>query len=295
MHIIIAPQLLKGSLNAVEAGHAIARGVRAVYPDAMVDILPVADGGDGTVRILVDAVGGEIVHRKVTGPLGEPVLAFYGLLDDGRTAIIEMAACSGFLLVPQAQRNPRITTTYGVGELILDAMDRGCRHIIIGLGGSATNDGGAGMAQVLGASLLTAGRVQIVRGGAALATLTHILTKDMDSRLLQCRIEVASDVTIPLCGPSGASALFGPQKGATPEMVVQLDAALAHYASLIERDLGISVKDIPGAGAAGGLGAGLMAFLHATMRSGAQVVLEASRFEERARNANLVITAEGQI
>jgi glycerate kinase len=295
MRIIIAPQSLKGSLTAAEAGQAIAEGVRTILPEADVEIVPVADGGEGTVQALVDATGGQIVQQMVTGPLGEPVLAFFGLLGDGRTAAIEMAACAGLPLVPPAKRDPRITTTYGVGELILAALDRGCRHFIIGIGGSATNDGGAGMAQALGASLLTDKGTEIARGGAALATLSRISTATLDARLQECAFEVACDVSNPLCGPTGASAVYGPQKGATPEMVTQLDAALAHYAQVIERDPGLSVRDVPGAGAAGGLGAGLLAFLHATLRPGAQIVLEAVRLEERLANADLVITAEGQL
>ncbi len=295
MRIIIAPQSLKGSLTAAEAGQAIARGVRVVYPEAEIDIVPVADGGEGTVQALVDATGGELVQQTVTGPLGKPVAAFFGLLGDGRTAAIEMAACAGLPLVPLNQRDPRFTTTFGVGELIVAALNRGCHHFIIGIGGSATNDGGAGMVQALGASLLTAKGTKIAQGGAALATLSSISLENIDPRLQQCKIEVASDVTNPLCGPLGASAVYGPQKGATPQMVMQLDAALAHYAQIIERDLGHSVKDVPGAGAAGGMGAGLIAFLHATLRPGAQIVLEAVRLEERVRTADLVITAEGQL
>ncbi len=295
MHILIAPQSLKGSLTAAEAGHAIALGVRAVYPNAEIEIVPVADGGEGTVQALVDASGGKIIQKMVTGPLGEPVLAFFGLMGDGSTAVIEMAACAGLPLVPPEKRDPRITTTYGVGELILAALDYGSRHFIIGIGGSATNDGGAGMAQALGAALLSRHGTQIARGGAALATLAHISTTTMDPRLQECTVEVACDVTNPLCGPTGASAVYGPQKGATPEMVEELDSALAHYAQIIEQDLGMSVREIPGAGAAGGLGAGSMAFLHATLRPGAQIVFEAIHLEERIRTANLVITAEGQI
>src|SRR5438270_9393488 len=231
----------------------------------------------------------------VTGPLGEPVTAFFGLLGDGQTAALEMAAAAGLPLVPPDKRDPRITTTYGVGELIRAALDRGSRRFIIGIGGSATNDGGAGMAQALGASLLTDKATEIARGGAALVTLSRISTETIDPRIQECSVEVASDVNNPLCGPTGASAVYGPQKGATAEMVTELDAALAHYASIIERDLGLAVKDVPGAGAAGGLGAGLMTFLHATLRPGAQIVLEAVHLEVRLRTADLVITEEGQI
>lgn len=295
MRIVIAPQALKGSLTAAEAGAAIAAGVRAVYPDAECVIVPVADGGEGTVQALVDATGGEIVLQTVTGPLGEPVEAFFGLLGNGDTAAIEMAACAGLPLVPPERRDPRITTTFGVGELILAALERGCHHFIIGIGGSATNDGGVGMAQALGVSLQTSEGTGIARGGAALATLAHIDTSTLDRRLEDCQFEVACDVNNPLCGPTGATAVYGPQKGATPEMVAQLDAALGHYAEVIEQNLGLSVKDIPGAGAAGGLGAGLITFLHATLRPGAQIVLEAVHLEEHLLGADLVITAEGQL
>src|SRR5205814_6524720 len=222
MRIIIAPQSLKGSRTAAEAGQAIAAGVETVYPQAQIDIVPIADGGEGTVQALVDATSGEIVQQKVTGPLGEPVTAFFGLLGDGQTAALEMAAAAGLPLVPPEKRDPRITTTYGVGELILAALDRGSRHFIIGIGGSATNDGGAGMAQALGAAFLSRQGTEIARGGAALATLAHILTSTMDPRLQECTVEVACDVTNPLCGPTGATAVYGPQKGATPEMVEEL-------------------------------------------------------------------------
>ena len=295
MRILIAPQSLKGSLTAAEAGKAIAQGVEAVFPEAEIDIVPVADGGEGTVQALVDATGGLMVEQTVTGPLGEPVVAFFGLLGDGHTAAIEMAACAGLPLVPPERRDPRITTTFGVGELILAALEYGCNRFIIGIGGSATNDGGAGMAQALGASLTTDEGKEIAPGGTALVTLSRISTEMMDIRLQACIVDVACDVTNPLCGPTGASAVYGPQKGATPEMVTQLDAALEHYAQIIEQNLGLAVRDVPGAGAAGGLGAGLLAFLHATLRPGAQIVMEAVQLEERVRKADLVITAEGQL
>ncbi len=295
MRIVIAPQSLKGSLTAAETGKAIAQGVLAVYPEAQCEIVPVADGGEGTVQALVDATGGEIVPVVVTGPLGTPVEAYFGLLGDGKTAVIEMASSSGLPLVPPELRDPRITTTYGVGELILAALDLDCRHFIIGLGGSATNDGGAGMAQALGALLLQDDGAAMAAGGAALATLEHIAIEQLDTRLAQCTFEVACDVNNPLYGRRGASAIYGPQKGATPDIVAQLDAALTHYSQVIERDLGMSVADIPGAGAAGGLGAGLIAFLHAALRPGSEIVLEAVGLEARLRTANLVITAEGQL
>lgn len=295
LRIVVAPQALKGSLTAAQAGEAIARGIRAVYPEAEIDAVPVADGGEGTVQALVDATSGEVVWETVMGPLGEPVVAFFGLLGDGQTAVIEMAACAGLPLVAAERRDPRVTTTYGVGELMLAALERGCRRFIIGIGGSATVDGGAGMVQALGASLLTSDGREIGRGGAALATLAHISTTMLDARLGECVVEVACDVTNPLCGPDGAAAVYGPQKGATPEMVVQLDAALAHYAEVVERDLEVSMRDVPGAGAAGGLGTGLVAFLGARLRPGAEIVLEAVQLEERVCGADLVITAEGQL
>ena len=295
MRIVVAPQALKGSLTATEAGQAIALGIHAIYPEAEVTIIPMADGGEGTAQALVDATSGEIIAETVMGPLDQPVQAFYGVLGDGKTAVIEMAACAGLPLLKAEQRDPRITTTYGVGELIHAALDRGCRSFIIGIGGSATNDGGAGIAQALGATLHTTEGKPIARGGTALSTLESISIEHMDPRLQECTFDVACDVTNPLCGPQGASAVFGPQKGATPEMVYQLDQALEQYARVIERDLGIVVKDLPGAGAAGGLGAGLIAFLHAKILSGAEIVLKASHFDAKAKGADLVITAEGQI
>ena len=295
MRIVIAPQALKGSLTAAEAGQAIALGIHAIYPEAEVKIIPMADGGEGTVQALVDATEGKIVRQTVMGPLDQTVQAFYGVLGDGKTAVIEMAACAGLPLLTPEQRDPRITTTYGVGELIRAALDRGCRAFIIGIGGSATNDGGAGMAQALGAVLCTAEGKPIAQGGAALSTLESISIEHMDPRLQECMFDVACDVTNPLCGPEGASTIYGPQKGATPDIVQQLDAALSHYAAIVRRDLHCSVAEQPGAGAAGGLGAGLMAFLHATLRPGAQIIIEALQLETHIRHADLVITAEGQI
>ncbi|GHO67327.1 glycerate kinase [Ktedonobacter sp. SOSP1-52] len=295
MHIVIAPQSLKGSLSAIEAGQAIAEGARAIYPQASIEIIPIADGGEGTAQALADATGGRIIEHTVTGPLGAPVKAFYALLGDGQTAVIEMAASAGLPLVAAEARDPRITTTYGVGELVRAALDAGCRHFIIGLGGSATNDGGAGMLQTLGVHLLDRQGQELPYGGAALRRLHHIDIENLDARLQECTFDVACDVTNPLCGPEGASAIYGPQKGADPAMVEELDGALAHYAEIIERDLGIGVKDLPGAGAAGGMGAGLVAFLRARLRPGAQIVLEAVALEQYLPSANLVISAEGRL
>lgn len=288
MKIIVAPDSFKGSCDAGEAAAAIARGVRRALSGALVVEVPVADGGEGTVAAMVQATGGRLERRTVTGPLGEPVEAFFGLF--GETAVIEMAAASGLPLVPTERRDPRITTTYGTGELIRAALAAGARQIIIGLGGSATNDGGAGMAQALGARLLDAAGRDLPPGGAALARLDRIdLTGFVDLRGVQ--ITVACDVDNPLIGPRGASAVFGPQKGATPEMVAELDQALARWAS----QLPVPVAELPGAGAAGGLAAGLVALCGATLRRGIDLVLEAVKFEEIAQGASLVITGEGRI
>ncbi len=295
MRFIIAPDSFKGSFSAKEVAQAIAEGLREALPDAECDLVPMADGGEGTVEALIAATGGEIVKVRVTGPLGEPVDAFFGLLGDRHTAVIEMAAAAGLHLVPPEKRNPMVTTTYGVGELIKAALDAGCRKLIIGIGGSATNDGGAGMAQALGARLLDASGNEIGFGGGALAKLARIDVSGLDPRVREAEIWVACDVTNPLTGPQGASAVYGPQKGATTEMVQLLDANLRHYAALLRRDLGVDVEQMPGAGAAGGLGAGLMAFCQAKLRRGVELVIEAVRLEERVRDAEFVITGEGKL
>lgn len=294
MRIVVAPDSFKGSLTAQEVCLAIQRGIASVDPSVVVEAVPMADGGEGTVQALVDATGGHLVEQEVTGPLGEPVRAHYGLLGDSQTAVIEMAAASGLPLVPPERRNPLITTTRGTGELMRAALDRGCRRLIIGIGGSATNDGGAGMAQALGARLLDANGEPIGLGGGALAQLASVDISTLDPRLEKTEILVACDVENPLIGPHGASAVYGPQKGATPEMVRQLDANLAHYAAILRRDLGKDVAEVPGAGAAGGLGAGLLAFTGATLRRGVEIVIEAVRLRERLRRAHLVITGEGR-
>ncbi|MBS0905033.1 glycerate kinase [Pantoea dispersa] len=295
MKIVIAPDSYKESLSALEVATAIEAGFREIFPAADYVKIPVADGGEGTVEAMVAATQGNIVRLTVTGPLGEPVDAFYGLSGDARTAFIEMAAASGLELVPAAQRDPLITTSYGTGELIKNALDRGVDHIIIGIGGSATNDGGAGMVQALGARLLDSHGSGIGYGGGALPQLAKIEIADLDTRLLQCRIEVACDVTNPLIGEEGASAIFGPQKGATPQLVQQLDAALGHYAAIIQRDLDIDVLHIAGGGAAGGMGAALHAFCQAELRRGIEIVTEALGLAQQVQDADLVITGEGRI
>lgn len=295
MKIVIAPDSWKESLSALDVARAIEDGFREIFPTAEYVSLPVADGGEGTVEAMVTASGGRIINVTVRGPLGEPVAAFYGLSGDGKRAIIEMAAASGLERVPPASRNPRITTSWGTGELIRHALDYGVEHIIIGIGGSATNDGGAGMLQALGVRLLDRRGVSLQQGGAALAELARIDASGIDPRLAACRLEVACDVTNPLTGPDGASAVFGPQKGATPEMVQELDRALAHFATLIFRDLNKSVSTLAGGGAAGGMGAALWAFCGGVLRPGCEIVTEALNLDALVADASLVITGEGRI
>ncbi|MEM6162109.1 glycerate kinase [Erwinia sp. P6884] len=295
MKIVIAPDSYKESLSAQQVATQIELGFREIFPDAHYVKLPVADGGEGTVEAMVAATDGHIVRLDVTGPLGESVPAFYGLSGDGSCAYIEMAAASGLELVPAAKRDPLITTSWGTGELIRNALDKGVEHFIIGIGGSATNDGGAGMVQALGAKLLDKRGEQIGFGGGELSSIDSIDMREFDARIQHCRFEVACDVTNPLLGKEGASAVFGPQKGATPELVTQLDNALAHYAGIILRDLGIDVLSVPGGGAAGGMGVALHAFCQAELRRGIEIVTEALGLDELVKEATLVITGEGRI
>ena len=295
MKIVIAPDSYKESLSALEVATAIEQGFREIFPSAVYVKLPVADGGEGTVEAMVAATHGRIVHVPVSGPLGERVEGFYGVSGDEQSAFIEMAAASGLELVAPAQRNPLKTTSWGTGELIRHALDAGVKHIIIGIGGSATNDGGAGMVQALGARLLDADDRPVGQGGGALETLARIDCSGLDKRLADCRIEVACDVTNPLTGEEGASAVYGPQKGATPEMIVALDRGLAHYARIIARDLDINVLDLAGGGAAGGMGAALYAFCGAELRQGIEIVTDALHLADQVADADLVITGEGRI
>lgn len=295
MKIVIAPDSYKESLSAQQVATQIELGFREIFPDAHYVKLPVADGGEGTVEAMVAATKGKIIELDVTGPLGETVSAFYGLSGDESCAFIEMAAASGLELVPSAQRDPLITTSYGTGELIRNALDKGVEHFIIGIGGSATNDGGAGMVQALGAQLLDTDGQQIGYGGGQLPALARIDMSQFDSRIKHCRFEVACDVTNPLLGEEGASAIFGPQKGATPELVKQLDSALAHYAGVIRRDLDKDVLTIAGGGAAGGMGVALHAFCQAELRRGIEIVTEALGLDALVKDATLVITGEGRI
>jgi glycerate 2-kinase len=295
MKIVIAPDSYKESLSALEVATQIELGFKEVFPDAQYLKVPMADGGEGTVQAMAEATNGRIVDAEVTGPLGKPVQAFYALTGDGRMAMIEMAAASGLALVPREQRNPEVTTSYGTGELIAAALDAGARHLILGIGGSATNDGGAGMLQALGVKLMDANGQDIAPGGAPLAQLARIDTSGIDARLADCTIEVACDVDNPLTGPRGASAIFGPQKGATPDMVEQLDANLKHFAHIIQRDLGVDVDQVAGAGAAGGMGAAMMAFFNGQLRPGCEIIAKAVGLDTAVQGASLVITGEGRI
>ena len=294
MLIVVAPDSYKGSVSALGVAQAMERGILRVFPAAVVRQIPIADGGEGTVDALVAATGGALRHADVTGPLGEKIAAPWGILGDGRTAVIEMAAASGLPLVPVAQRDPRITTSFGTGELIRAALDAGLRNIIIGIGGSATNDGGVGMAQALGARFFDAAGLSLPAGGAALAHLQRIDLSAIDVRLGETQITVACDVDNPLCGARGASAVFGPQKGATPETVAELDAALARFSDCARQATGRDVALLPGAGAAGGLGAGLMYFTPAKLRPGVEIVLDAVGFAKIVKDAAFVITGEGR-
>ncbi len=295
MKIVIAPDSYKESLSATEVAQAIEKGFREIFPDAQYVSVPVADGGEGTVEAMIAATQGAEHTASVTGPLGERVDARWGMSGDGNTAFIEMAAASGLALVPPEQRNPLITTSRGTGELILHALEHGARNIIIGIGGSATNDGGAGMVQALGAKLCDANGTEIGHGGGSLMSLNTIDISGLDPRLAACTIRVACDVTNPLTGEQGASRIFGPQKGATEALIVELDSNLNHYADVIKRSLRVDVKNVPGAGAAGGMGAALMAFLGAELRSGIEIVTQALNLEEHIHDCTLVVTGEGRI
>jgi len=295
MKIVIAPDSFKESLSALEAASAIEAGFREIFPDAIYVKVPVADGGEGTVEAMIAATDGRLVQLQATGPLGRPVEAFYGLTGDESTAVIEMAAASGLELVAPAERDPLVATSRGTGELIRAALDAGARRFILGVGGSATNDGGAGMLQALGVGLLDAQGEQLAPGGAALARLASIDVSRLDPRVKDCVFEVACDVSNPLVGPTGASAIFGPQKGATPEMVRRLDANLRHYAGVIARDLGQDVAEVPGAGAGGGIAAAMLVFLKGRLRPGSEIVADAVGLDETVRDADLVVTGEGRI
>jgi glycerate kinase len=295
MRILVAPDSFKGSLTAMEVAKNIKKGINSYDSKIDVELLPMADGGEGTVQSLVDATNGEIIEKEVNGPLGNKVKAFYGLLGDQKTAVIEMAAASGLPLVPEGKKNPLKTTTYGTGELIASALDAGAQKIIIGIGGSATNDAGVGMAQALGAEILDAEGQQIDFGGGNLDKIEKINLDKLDSRLQDVEVVVACDVDNPLYGKDGAAYVYAPQKGADPEMVKILDQNLRHFNQIAIKELNKDINKIPGAGAAGGLGAGLVAFLDAELKAGVDIVLDIIDFESYLKDVDLVITGEGML
>lgn len=295
MKFVLAPDSYKESMTAREAALAMERGIKKIFPDAICTLIPMADGGEGTVQSLIDAMNGELVSANVKDPLGREVEASYGFIEENKTAIIEMASASGLHLIKPEERNPLITTSYGTGELIKDALDKGADRFIIGLGGSATNDGGVGLLQALGARFLDKSGSELSYGGAALKELHQIDLSNFDNRLQNAYFEIASDVTNPLIGKEGASRIFGPQKGADEEKVVQLDEALTHYGMIVKDITGKDVAMAEGAGAAGGLGAAFLAFFNSNMQRGVDIVLKLTEFTDKIEGADYVFTGEGSI
>ena len=292
--VVLAPQGFKESLSGMEIAEAMAIGVKSVWPEAETVLIPVADGGDGTLQALVDSSGGEVRSAEVEDAIGRPIESQWGALGNGTTAVIEVASAVGLARLGQDERDVRNASTFGVGQLFIEALDAGFTDFIIGVGGSATNDGGAGMIQALGGKLTDAAGNDIARGGIALLDLVNIDVSELDPRMANVNVVVACDVNNPLCGTRGASAIFGPQKGATDEDIQELDAALANFAEIISKNLHKDVAEIPGAGASGGLAAGLMGFFDARLRLGADIVLEALNIEKHLKDAELVIVGEGQ-
>lgn len=293
--IVLAPDSFKESMTAKEVCESMEAGIKKINKDITCIHVPMADGGEGTMQSLVDATCGKVHSLDVIGPLGDEIKAEYGILGDGEIGILEMASASGIHLVPKEKRNPLITTSYGTGQLIKACLDKGVKKLLIGIGGSATNDGGAGVVQALGGKLLDKEGNELDFGGGQLRKLHKIDLTNFDKRLKDIKIEVACDVNNPLCGEKGASNVFGPQKGATPEMIDLLDDSLNHYANIIKEQIGKDVLNVPGAGAAGGLGAGLMAFLNGELKKGIEMVIEYSKLEEKVKNADMVWTGEGSI
>jgi len=291
--IVIAPDSYKGCLSALDVTNAIEGAILEFYPEINVVKVPIADGGEGTVDALVAATNGKLMFSEVLDPLGEKIVAKWGILGDGTSAVIEMASASGLPLIPKEKRNPYITSTFGTGQLIMSALDENCKKIVIGIGGSATNDGGVGMAKALGAKFFDSSGKELNDGGYALQKLNKIDISNIDPRIKNTEILVACDVDNPLCGPRGASAVYGPQKGATPEMILELDKALLNFSEIAQKTVGKDVKNIAGAGAAGGLGAGLMFFTEASLMPGVELVLEVTNFNSLVEDADLVITGEG--
>ena len=295
MNIVIAIDSFKGSMTSMEAGKSAAEGIRRVYPDAQIQVRPLADGGEGTVEALTAGLGGKLVTIPVTGPAGLLVDCPYGIVEETKTAIIEMSGAAGITQVTEAQRNPLHTTTYGVGEVIKDAIHKGCRRFIVGIGGSATNDGGLGMLQALGFDMLNASGQPVSMFGKGLADLAQISTDHVFPELADCTFRIACDVTNPLCGEHGCSAVFGPQKGATPEIVQQMDGWLSAYAALAKNSFPKANPNHAGAGAAGGLGFAFLTFFNATLESGVKIVLEETRLSDYVKDADIVLTGEGRL
>ncbi|MFA1820152.1 glycerate kinase [Virgibacillus oceani] len=294
MKVVLAPDSFKGSLSSSDVCLAMKKGIEKVVPEADIAMKPLGDGGEGTVHALVHGTGGSFLKTTVKGPLGDDVDATWGILGDEKTAVIEMAEASGLPLIKKDNLDPLRASSYGTGQLIKEALDLGCTKIVLGIGGSATNDGGVGMATALGVKFLDESGKELPPGGGNLICLSKVETDNLDPRILHTEILVACDVVNPLCGSNGASAIYGPQKGATSEIIKTLDSALYHYAKVLKKQLSINIIDVPGAGAAGGLGAGLLAFLQGKLRPGIEVVLEAIDLEKELQNADLVITGEGK-
>lgn len=295
MKVTIAIDSLKGSLSSLEAGHAIETGIKNVYPDADVCVRPLADGGEGTVEALTYGMGGALQTITVTGPLGAPVSCQYGIIRESKTAIMEMSAAAGITLITKEERNPLKTTTYGVGEMIRDAIQNGCRRFIVGIGGSATNDGGIGMLQALGYEILDKDGNQVPFGAQGLASISSITTEQVIPELSECTFKIACDVNNPLCGPLGASAIYGPQKGADPEMIRNMDEWLGQYADIAKNVKPNADAAKPGTGAAGGLGFAFSVFTNAVLESGISIVLDETRLEDYVKDADFVITGEGRL
>ncbi len=293
--VVIAIDSFKGSMTSLEAGQSAAEGIRRVYPEAEISVRPLADGGEGTVDAIVSGCGGRMTEVRVTGPAGKPVCCSYGILEAQKTAIIEMSGAAGITQVSGKEKNPMTTTTYGVGEVIRDAIEKGCRHFIVGIGGSATNDGGVGMLQALGFGFLNAEGTPIGFGAAGLKELRRITSDQAMPELSECSFRVACDVSNPLCGPQGCSAIYGPQKGATTDMIPEMDAYLKDYAALAKAQFPKADPDYPGAGAAGGMGFAFLTFLNASLEPGVGIVLEETKLRQYAENADIVITGEGRL
>ncbi|PAE20873.1 glycerate kinase [Bacillus sp. 7504-2] len=295
MNIVIAMDSLKGSLSSLEANESVKTGLLQADPKFRIQTVPIADGGEGTVEALVYATNGHFVETVVTGPLGNRIAAKYGILGEEDSAVIEVAEACGLPLLQKEQLNPQITTTYGVGELILDALNKGCRHFIIGLGGSATNDAGIGMLQALGYQFLTREGQEVGFGGGQLEEIAKIDSKHVSDKVKKATFRVACDVNNPLYGTNGAAYIYGPQKGATPEMIQELDNGLRHFANVVFEQMGLDLQNIAGAGAAGGLGAAFAGFLNSRLQSGVQLILDINKLERKLTNVDLVITGEGKL